>query len=124
MQEDTVSLQEITEAEDALNLSSESSLKNRYNYKFTATPDLLGKSVAADGEYILYSTIEQAVCTRSIILPQYLDMGSAYTKSSELKSWKVADIESLAEGDNFIDETGNSIKTKIVETYISKKQEH
>lgn len=51
-------------------------------------------------------------------------MGAAYTRNAELASWKAADIDSLAEGDNFVDENGKSIREKIIDAYIEKKQEH
>ena len=50
-----------------------------------------------DGEYISYATVEDAVRTGAILLPRYVDMGAAYTKSAELSSWKPADIDRLAE---------------------------
>ena len=99
---------------------------NRFNYKFTATPDLLNHSVSDESEYIFYATFEQAVRTRAIVLPQYVNMGSAYLRSGDLDKWKVKDIESLSdqEDDQFIDENGLSIRDKIIDAYIEKKQQH
>ncbi len=96
----------------------------KYNYKFTATPDLLAKSVTEDGEYIFYATVEEAVKTGAIILPQYEDVWAAYTKNANLESWKVSDIEKLSEWDNFVDESGISIRDKVIEAYIEKKKIH
>ncbi len=117
---------EITEleAETILGIVDDKKSTTRYHYKFTATPDLLGKSVTEYGEYITYATVEEAVRTWAILLPQYVDMGAAYTRNAELASWKAADIDSLAEGDNFVDENGKSIREKIIDAYIEKKQEH
>ncbi len=114
------------EAEEmAIEWEAEKILKwMKYSYKFTATPDLLGKSVADDGEYVFYATVEDAVRTGAIILPQYVDMWSAYTRSAELDSWKVSDIEKLSEWDNFVDESGKSIRDKIIDAYIEKRSEH
>lgn len=112
------------EAETILGIMDDKKSTTRYHYKFTATPDLLGKSVTEDGEYISYATVEDAVRTGAILLPRYVDMGAAYTKNAELASWKTADIDSLAEGDNFVDEDGKSIREKIIDAYIEKKREH
>ena len=98
--------------------------KEKYSYKFTATPDLLGKSVEEDGEYLYYATVEEAIKTGAIILPQYVDMGAAYTKDANLEKWKIVDIEKLAEGDNFVDESGRSIRDKVIDAYIEKKEIH
>ena len=99
---------------------------SRFNYKFTATPDLLRRSVSDESEYIFYATFEQAVRTRAIVLPQYVSMGSAYLRSGDLETWKVKDIEALSdqEDDQFIDENGLSIRDKIIDAYIEKKQQH
>ncbi|MFO0764028.1 MAG: DEAD/DEAH box helicase family protein [Candidatus Gracilibacteria bacterium] len=99
---------------------------DRFNYKFTATPDLLKHSVSDESEYIFYATFEQAVRTRAIVLPQYVNMGSAYLRSGDLEKWKVKDIEALSdqEDDQFIDENGLSIRDKIIDAYIEKKQQH
>ena len=99
---------------------------SRFNYKFTATPDLLRRSVSDESEYIFYATFEQAVRTRAIVLPQYVSMGSAYLRSGDLETWKVKDIEALSdqEDDQFIDENGQSIRDKIIDAYIEKKQQH
>ncbi len=51
-------------------------------------------------------------------------MGAAYTRNADLSSWKTADIERLAEGDSFVDETGTSIRDKIIDAYNEKRQEH
>jgi superfamily II DNA or RNA helicase/urease beta subunit len=95
----------------------------RYNYKFTATPDLLWKSVAEDGEYIYYATVEDAVRTGAIVLPQYIDVWAAYTKNTNLDGWKIYEIEKIAEWDNFVDESGKSIRDKVIDAYIEKKNE-
>lgn len=80
--------------------------------------------MAEDGEYLYYATVEEAVRTGAIILPQYVDMGAAYTKGANLETWKTADIEKLAEGDNFVDESGRSIRDKVIDAYIEKKESH
>jgi len=85
------------EAETILGITEDKNSGARYHYKFTATPDLLGKSVTEDGEYISYATVEDAVRTGAILLPRYVDIGAAYIKTAELSSWKTADIDRLAE---------------------------
>ena len=61
--------------EQILGLDDESfASDNRFNYKFTATPDLLRHSLSDESEYIFYATFEQAVRTRAIVLPQYVGM--------------------------------------------------
>lgn len=127
MEDEDEVLEEATEfeAESILGIDSEGKVTGeRYHYKFTATPDLCEKSVAEDGEYIFYATVEDAVRTGAIILPQYVNMGAAYTRNADLASWKAADIDRLAEDDNFVDEDGKSIREKIIDAYIEKKKEH
>lgn len=99
-------------------------LGDRYEYKFTATPDLLAKSVADDGNYIHYSTFEDAVRTGAIVLPQYASVGKAYLADSDLVKWTTTDIENLSEHDAFVDEEGIPISDKIIDAYIEKKKKH
>lgn len=41
--------------------------------------------------------------TGAIVLPQYVDIGAAYTNDSDLSAWKVSDIDRIAETNGFSD---------------------
>ena len=98
--------------------------KDKFHYYFTATPDLLAKSLTDTEKYITFATIEDGIRTGAIVLPQFEDIGSAYIRNMNLEKWKESDIEHLAEGDNFVDERGDSIRTKIIDRYLQKRAEH
>jgi superfamily II DNA or RNA helicase len=94
----------------------------RYNYKFTATPDLIQKSVTENAAYIFYATIENAVKTWAIIFPQFINIWEAYTRDRDLDQWRDADIAILSEWDDFIDISGKSIRDTLIETYSQKRR--
>jgi hypothetical protein len=60
-----------------------------YNYKFTATPDLIDKSVSDESNYIIYATVEDGIRTNAIVLPQYLGVGEAFIRNRDVEKWKV-----------------------------------
>lgn len=91
-----------------------------FHYYFTATPNLILKSLSEEDEYITFATVEEAVRTGAIVLPQCVDIGKAFLKTESVNEWKETDIERFAENDEFVDENGIPIKDTIISAYKEK----